>query len=131
VVFFIAHLLGGSGAQRHGFCGMPNVMQKYCLWRWLTVAIATLSWGFPLSVLSDLLGFGALLGWAVGVVGVLLADLFCFIWWLGLVASHERESGTLHDRLASRSTSPDPSGERVAARQRHSEGPSEGPSEWH
>jgi uncharacterized membrane protein YdjX (TVP38/TMEM64 family) len=56
------------------------------IWRWLIVILAVMAWGYPLSVLSDRLDYGPEPGWLVAVIGVLLGDLFCFIWWLGLEA---------------------------------------------
>lgn len=53
-------------------------------WRWLIVILTVTVWGFPLSVLSSRMGFGTEPGWLAAIIGVLLGDLFCFLWWLSL-----------------------------------------------
>lgn len=60
-----------------------------CFWRWFVIVLATLAWGFPLSVASNCLGHGYVVGWLVATCGVLLGDLCCFIWWRTLVAHEE------------------------------------------
>jgi len=60
-------------------------------WRWSVIAFATIMWGFPLSVLSDVLGYGTIVGWMAGLIFVLLGDLFAFLWWSG-VETEQRAS---------------------------------------
>ncbi len=59
-------------------------MGRLLIWRWMIVALAVIVWGYPLSVLSSRLDFGAEPGWLVATIGVMLGDLFCFLWWLNL-----------------------------------------------
>jgi hypothetical protein len=54
------------------------------IWRWLIVILSVTVWGYPLSVLSSRMGFGIESGWLVAIIGVLVGDLFCFLWWLSL-----------------------------------------------
>jgi uncharacterized membrane protein YdjX (TVP38/TMEM64 family) len=57
-----------------------------CFWRWFVMVLATIVWGFPLSVASSCLGYGYVIGWLVAVYAVLLGDLCCFFWWRSLQA---------------------------------------------
>ena len=59
-------------------------MTKASWYRWSIVIVATTMWGLPLSELSSRLGYGPLIGVLVALVGVLIGELFCFIWWLRL-----------------------------------------------
>jgi len=67
------------------------------LCRWFVIALAKLVWGFPLSVVANLLGCGYAAGWLVAANGVLLGDLCCFIWWRALL-SREKNFPTVRTR---------------------------------
>jgi uncharacterized membrane protein YdjX (TVP38/TMEM64 family) len=60
-------------------------MRRMVFLRWFVIALATGPWGFPLSVLSESLGYPSFTGWLVALIGVLLGDLCCFIWWRSLL----------------------------------------------
>ena len=44
-----------------------------------------IAWGYPLSVLSKRAGHSPAIGWLAGTIGIVIAGLFWFMWWLSLV----------------------------------------------
>jgi hypothetical protein len=80
-----------------------GVLQKEkvaMVWRWLVIVLATVVWGLPLSVASNMLGYGCAAGWLLTAIGVLLSDLSLLIWWRSLKRL-DRNSEPPQDALSS------------------------------